>query len=409
MGAWSMKKIHVLGLGIDHENLTPVILKRIDAAGVLVGGDRLLARFQDHPGIKIPIRSPLEAVIEKIRGQLKSPKETVVLAEGDPGFFGIGKRLIDAFGKDAVVIYPNVTTLQVAAARVKMPWNRIKTVSLHGRKEMQPLFRELVRNDRIGVYTDPEFNPARVADELLRRGVDVFNMHVFEDLGTESEKVARLELKEAAKTNFSPLNFIILDRTKNAEIPLILGLDDEKYLHQKGLITKKEIRAVALSALGIEPTHTVWDLGAGCGSVAVESSLLAHEGKVFAVEKDPERVRCIRKNVKRTGAFGVDVIEGEMPECLQSLPDPHRIFMGGGIGKDCRVLAEAAGRLKPGGKIVLNLVLMGSLTRATDYFKGLKWDFYITQVQVSRSKNTAGDQRLAALNPVYILCAAPGL
>jgi precorrin-6Y C5,15-methyltransferase (decarboxylating) len=266
-----------------------------------------------------------------------------------------------------------------------------------------------VRNDRIGVFTDPNFHPAKVAEELLRRGVDTFNMHVFEELGTASEKVGCFELKEAAKRTFSPLNFIILDRTKHAEIPLTLGLDDDLYLHQKGLITKREIRVVALSALEIEPVHIVWDLGAGCGSVAVESSFLAHEGAVLAVEKDPERVRLIRANVRRTGAFGVDVIQGEMPGCLQSLPDPDRVFIGGGIGNDNRVLAEAARRLKPGGKIVLNLVLMGSLARATDYFREQKWAFLMTQVQVSRSKSTAGDQRLAALNPVYILCAAPGL
>jgi len=400
-----MHTIHVVGLGVDHRDFTPMILKRIGAAEVLVGGDRLLALFRDHPGAKIPIRSPLEDVIERIDGELKSHREVVVLAEGDPGFFGIGKRLIDAFGKDSVVIYPNLTTLQAAASRIKMPWHDIQTVSLHGRKEMQQLFRALVRNDRIAVFTDPNFHPAKVADELLRRGVDTFNMHVFEELGTESEKMGRFELKEVTKRAFSPLNFIILDRIKRAEIPLSVGLDDDLYLHQKGLITKREIRATDLSALEIEPTHTVWDLGAGCGSVAIESSLLAYEGNVLAVEKDPERIQLIRENVRRTGAYGVEVIHGEMPGCLQPLPDPDRVFIGGGVGKGNRVLEEATRRLKFGGKIVLNLVLMGSLARATDYLRELKWVLCITQVQVSRSKNTAGDQRLEALNPVYILSA----
>ncbi|MBW2708416.1 MAG: precorrin-6y C5,15-methyltransferase (decarboxylating) subunit CbiE [Deltaproteobacteria bacterium] len=404
-----MQTIHVVGLGVDHREFTPMILKRVDAAEVLVGGDRLLALFRDHPGVKIPIRSPLEDVIKRIADELKFHREVVVLAEGDPGFFGIGKRLIDAFGKESVILYPNVTMLQAAASGIKIPWHNIKIVSLHGRGEMQPLFRALVRNDRIGVFTDPNFHPAKVAEELLQRGVDAFKMHVFEALGTASEKVGCFTLTEAAARLFFPLNFIILERTKHAEIPLTLGLDDDLYQHQKGLITKREIRAVSLSALEIEPNHTVWDLGAGCGSVAIESSFLAHEGAVLAVEKDPERIRLIRANVSRCGAFGVDVMQGEMPGCLQSLPDPDRVFIGGGIGNDTRVLAEAARRLKPGGKIVLNLVLMGSLARAMDYLREQKWTFLITQIQVSRSKSTAGDQRLAALNPVYILSAAPGL
>ena len=317
--------------------------------------------------------------------------------------------MVDVFGKENVIIYPNVSTLQAAAAKLKIPWHDIRTVSLHGRGALQPLFRALVRNDRIGVFTDPQFHPGKVAEELLQRGVETFRMHVFEDLGTELEKTACVDLKEAAGKVFSPLNFIILDRIQQPEIPLSLGLDDALYGHQKGLITKKEIRAVALSALEIAPNHTVWDLGAGCGSVAIESSVLAYEGRVLAIEKDPERFRQIRENIRRTGAFGVEAIQGEMPGCLQSLPDPDRVFMGGGIGKDNRVLEEVGRRLKPGGRIVLNLVLMGSLARATEYLRERKWAFSIIQVQVSRSRSLAGDQRLAALNPVYILCAGPVL
>jgi precorrin-6Y C5,15-methyltransferase (decarboxylating) len=230
-------------------------------------------------------------------------------------------------------------------------------------------------------------------------------MHVFEDLGMESERTGCFALKDAAKTAFSPLNFVILERTKPPEVPLSLGLDDDLYQHRKGLITKKEIRAIGLSALAIAPNHTVWDLGAGCGSMAIEASLLAHKGIVLAVEKNADRVQLIRDNIRRMGAYGVQAIYGEMPECLRSLPDPDRVFIGGGIGKNNRVLEIATRRLKPGGKLALHLVLMGSLARTRDYLKALNWPFTITQIQVSRSRNTAGSQRLEALNPVFIVAA----
>jgi precorrin-6Y C5,15-methyltransferase (decarboxylating) len=397
-----MPKVHIVGLGVDHGDLMPIISKRIESAEVLVGGDRLLAMFQDHPGVKVPIKSPLGDVIERINQEIQFHRKVVVLADGDPLFFGIGKRLIDAFGKDTVVIYPNITTLQVAASKLKIPWHDIRTVSLHGRKDMQPLLRALVKNDRVAVFTDPDFHPAKIAGELKHKGVDTFKIYVFEDLGTESEQIRCFELREVAKQSFSPLNFVILERTKPPEISLSLGLDDDLYLHQKGLITKKEIRAAGLSALKIEPHHTLWDLGAGCGSVAIEASLLAYEGIVLAVEKDLERVQLIRKNIKRIGAYGVKVIHGEMPGCLESFPDPDRVFIGGGMGRDNRVLEEACKRLKPGGNLVLHLVLMSSLAQAKDYLKAIEWPFSITQVQVSRSKSTAGDQRLDALNPVFI-------
>ena len=398
-----MHQVHVVGLGVDHRDITPTALRLIDSAEVLAGGDRLLALFSDHPAVKVLIKSPLKNVIDRINQEMQSHRKVVVLADGDPLFFGIGKRLIDAFGKDTVVIYPNVTTLQVAASKLKIPWHDIQTISLHGRKDIQPLLAALVKNNRVAVFTDPDFSPAKVADELIRRGVDTFNMHVFEGLGTETEKTGRFELKEAVKQTFSPLNFIILNRIKQAVIPLSLGLDDDLYLHQRGLITKREIRVAGLSALEIEPHHTLWDLGAGCGSVAIEASLLAYEGIVLAVEKAPERIQLIRQNISRMGAYGVEVIHGEMPECLEFLPDPNRIFIGGGMGKDNSVLEAATERLRPGGKLVLHLVLMGSLARARDYLEDLKWPFSITQLQVSRSKDLAGDHRLEALNPVFII------
>ena len=398
-----MHKVHVIGLGVDHRDISPIISKRIESAEVLVGGDRLLDIFRDHPALKFPISSPLENVIEKINREMQADREIVVLADGDPLFYGIGKRLIDALGREMVVFHPNITTLQVAASRLRIPWHDIQTVSLHGRKDIRPLLTALAGNDRVAVFTDPEFNPAKVADELVLRGVDTFDMHVFEDLGTESEKVGRFELEDAAKRTFSPLNFVIFDRAKQPEISLCLGLDDDLYFHEKGMITKKEIRAAGLSALEIEPDNIVWDLGAGCGSVAIEASILAHKGAVLAVEKDSNRVQQIRDNIRRMGAYGVDVIHGDMPGCMESLPQPDRIFIGGGIGTDNRVLESAVRILKPGGRLVLHLVLMGSLSRARDYLESSGWHFSIIQVQVSRSKSIAGDQRLEALNPVYIL------
>ena len=400
-----MHCVHVVGLGVDHRDITPTVSRLIDSAEVLAGGDRLLALFSDHPAVKVLIKSPLKNVIAKINQEMQSHRKVVVLADGDPLFFGIGKRLIDSFGKDTVVIYPNVTTLQAAASKLKIPWYDIQTVSLHGRKDIQPLLTALVKNNRVAVFTEPDFSPAKVADELIRRGADTFNMHVFEDLETEAEKTGCFELKDAVKQTFSPLNFIILNRIKQAVISLSLGLDDDLYLHQRGLITKREIRVAGLSSLEIEPHHTLWDLGAGCGSVAIEASLLAYEGIVLAVEKAPERIQLIRQNISRMCAYGVEVIHGEMPECLESLPDPHRVFIGGGMGKDNSVLEAATERLRPGGKLVLHLVLMGSLARARDYLKDLKWPFSITQLQVSRSKDLAGDHRLEALNPVFIISA----
>ena len=400
-----MTQVHVVGLGQAPDDLPQVISDCIAKAEVLVGGTRLLEWFKDHPALKLPIKSPLDEIIKRVEQEMLSGKEVVVLAGGDPGFFGIGKRLIKALGKENLRFYPNVSTLQAATARLKIPWENIRTLSLHGRKDLCPIFRALVRDDMVGVFTDENSNPGKLAEVLMDRGVDTFRMHVFEDLGQTGEQISSFELQEAKAKSFSPLNFVLLERIKHPEIPLHLGMDDDLYIHEKGLITKREIRAAGLSMLEIQTSHTVWDLGSGCGSVAIEASLLATEGLILAVEKNPSRCESIRLNIRRTGAYSVGVVQGEMPGCLEGREDPDRIFIGGGISRNDGVLEEALKRLKPGGKVVVHLVLMGSLQQTREVLLDLGWTFTITQVQVSRSQGLAGDLRLEALNPVYILGA----
>ncbi len=400
-----MIHVHVVGLGLNPEDLPPIISECVAKAEVLVGGTRLLEWFEDHPALKLPIKSPLDQVIKRVRQEMLSGKEVVVLADGDPGFFGIGKRLVESIGKEHLRFYPNVCTLQAAAARLKIPWDNIRTISLHGRKDLWPLFRALVRDDMVGVFTDENFHPGRLAEVLMDRGVDTFRMVVFEDLGQKGEKIGFFALQDARDKSFSALNFILLERIKHPEISLHLGMEEALYMHEKGLITKREIRATGLSMLEIQTSHTVWDLGSGCGSVAIEASLLAPEGRILAVEKNPSRCESIRLNIQRTGAYGVRVIEGEMPGCLKALEDPDRVFIGGGISRNNGVLEEALNRLEPGGRLVVHLVLLGSLQQAREVLLNLGWPFTITQVQVSRSQGLAGDLRLEALNPVYILGA----
>jgi precorrin-6Y C5,15-methyltransferase (decarboxylating) len=399
----SPEKIHVVGLGMNWKSLPREYLEHIERAEVLIGGTRFLDAFPGHPGIRIPLKGSLEDVLARAREEMEAGRRVVVLADGDPLFFGIGKGVIEAAGRDHVELHPNVTALQAAAARIRVPWDRVKTVSLHGRKDLWPLLRALVGCHHVGVFTDGVNHPAAIAKELRRRTVHSFRMWVFENLWQEDERIGSYPLDEMEGLNFSALNFVILERTGFPEIPLRLGLSDDHYEHEKGLITKQEIRAVGLSLLGIEPQHTVWDLGAGCGSVAIEASFLAREGMVYAVEKSASRARTIRENIRRTGAYGVEVVESEMPACLVSLPDPDRVFIGGGLGQDVEILSEALNRLRPGGGMVLHLVLLGSLSRVMRFLEEGGHPYTVAQIQVSRSRSLAGDERLEALNPVYVL------
>ncbi len=397
--------IHVIGTGLDPTRLPPEPARILADAEVLVGGDRLLRALPDHPARKVHVRAPVSEAVEIADRENRAGKQVVVLADGDPGLFGIGKRFVLDLGAERIRIHPNVSVLQAAAARIKTHWDDVCTVSLHGRADLWPLRRAAARGRRIGVYTDSTFTPNRIARDLLGCGVEAYCMHVFEDLGCPTERIRTFTgLTQAAEETFSSLAFILLEPIHPPDFPRYQGLEEESLAHKDGLITKREVRGVGLAMLGIEPGHVVWDLGAGSGAVAVEASALAWEGKVFAVERNPDRWAHIRMNIRRTGAFTVEPILGEMPACLEGLPDPDRVFLGGGV-KSEGVLEAVIRRLQPGGRLVAHVVLLGSLHNAMDVLESAGWEPAVTQTQISRSRTLSGDLRFEALNPVFVVRA----
>lgn len=403
-----VETVHVLGLAPGSLTPPPDAAELLARARVLVGGRRLLEAvgkdLAPRAERRLPVSGPLEPLLRDIESELPGG-DVVVLADGDPLFYGFGRKLVEALGPERVTFHPNLTTLQLAAARLKFPWQDAVTVSLHGRSDYSPLFAALVRADRVAVFTDEDNTPAAIARALLERGTDGFFMSVLENLGTPQEAVQHLTLEEAWDRTFAPLNLVVFERQYPPEVPPCLGTPDHYFFHEKDLITKLAVRAAGLALLAVPPEALVWDLGAGCGAVSIEASHLASRGRVFAVEKNRHRVAMIRENVRRMGAWAVDAVHGEMPGCLKDLPDPDRIFIGGGLGQDSTALEEACRRLKSGGRLVIHCILLDTLHRAKGHLEKLGWHFGVTQLQASTSDRLAGDLRFKAQNPVFILWA----
>jgi precorrin-6Y C5,15-methyltransferase (decarboxylating) len=408
-----MKPIHVIGLAPGTLEMPANARELLARADLVVGGRRLLEACPEgatgRDARRLAITGPLEPVVKAIREASAKGRTVVVLADGDPLFYGIGKRLGEELGRENLLVEPNLSTMQVAASRLGLPWQEMDFVSLHGRDDFSPLYAALVRADLIAVFTDAENTPAEVARALLERGAECFAMTVLEDLGTPDERIRPLALPETWGMEFSPLNLVILERLYPPEIELTLGIPDHFYLHQKNLITKLPVRATGLAHLNVEPSSTIWDLGAGCGSVSIEASHLARRGRVFAVERHKTRAAMIRENIRRTGAWLVDTVLGSMPDCLEGLPRPDRIFIGGGLGgpsnEDTSLLEVACERLKDRGRMVVHCILLDTLHTAKDYFQSLGWHFGVTQLQASATDSLAGDLRFKAQNPVFILWA----
>jgi precorrin-6Y C5,15-methyltransferase (decarboxylating) len=402
-----LKPVAVIGIGLSPEDLTARHWQIIRAADILVGGKRLLDYFKDSTARKMTIDKNIAEAVEFIKDRMAT-QAVVVLASGDPLFFGIGSILVDALGSQNVVIYPNISSVAAAFARIKEPWSKVRVVSLHGRKSERELYHALDEENVVVVFTDPSHNPAWIAKRLVEENLENLMFCVLESLGTADEHFRWYPPAQAAEAAFAEPNLVIIKRcpedlpTKQAPH---LGMPDDCYAHEKGLITKSEIRAITLAKLRLLPDHILWDIGAGSGAVSVEAALLVNRGKVFAVEKNPERIKQIEINKSLFGVKNLEILQAAVPDGLGQLPRPDRIFIGGGGQALKTIITSAVSFLKPGGRIVVNTVLLPNIQTATDTLTDLDYTAEVVQIQINRSRKMPWAQRLEAQNPVWIISA----
>jgi precorrin-6Y C5,15-methyltransferase (decarboxylating) len=402
----------VLGIASGCGGLSESRRQLLAGADLLCAGRGLLRRLLPEiaendgaDGNVLFLSAPLEPVCARIAEAHAAGLRVLVLADGDPLFFGIGASLARRMGRGAVRVIPALSSLQLACARLGLPWHDVVCLSLHGRDNFGPLNASVGRGVPLCVLTDGDIRPDAVARHMLDRGVDWFFAHVFERLNFPDEAAAHVPLDKAADMDFGPSCTLVLTPSAPPRRPF-LGLEAGA-LAMDGVVTKTPVRAAALALLRIAPEHTVWDIGSGSGAVAIEAAVLAHQGRVVAVERKPERILCLEENRRRFGAALVDIRLGEAPGCLDGLPDPQRVFLGGGVsGKDgLRTLLHVSRRLPPGGRMAASCILLDTLARCRDFFREQDWPCEIVCVQASEARPLAGDAHLAAMNPVFVLAA----
>ncbi len=407
----ALPQMPLIGLNPNPDWMPPAVLRLIGEAEVLAGGERLLDLFPGHPGRKLPLTTPLNAWLRELKACREEGRRVVVLTSGDPNYFGLAKRLLEIAGPEGVTVIPSTTVIQEAFARLKVSWERATVVSLHGRTGLVDFWSALYRASHhagsgyVAVYTDPENTPALIAKRLLGRGQQNWRLHVFEDLGSPDERVTSWTLYEAKLRRFSALNLVVLECLKRPA-PISLGLPEGAYVHEAGLITKREVRAVTLGLLEIQPFHTLWDLGAGSGSVSIEAAYLLPYGSVWAVEKSPLRSEQVAANRAYFGAAQVEIVEDDALSAIVHLPPPDRVFIGGG-GKDLGDIIRAArAKLNPDGLMVANVVTLEALHLATEAMAGAGLEVSVTQLQAARSETLADSLYLKPLNQVWLVRGA---
>lgn len=413
-------------------SLTPTALAYLRNADVVIGAARtlaLLAREFKPGAVRHDLTGQMKAVPEWVRAARNDHQSCVVLATGDPLCHGIAPYLAQHLCVQALDILPNVSTLQLACARIGLAWQEARIVSIHARDAgewargsapshgLYALAQALRREARLLVLTSPDNSPDRIARLLLAEGLgDDFHMAVAENLLQPEERVlAELSPAEAATMRFAALNVVLLWRTTPAPRPVRFGLADAAFLQrqpEKGLITKQEVRAVSLARLQLRVDSVVWDIGAGSGSVGLEAARLCPQGHVYAIEKNDADFAIAGQNHAAFGVSNYSLFLGKAPDGLDAWPDPDAVFVGGSGGELATLIAGVLGRLRPQGTLVMNFVTLENLATATAALQamegqGVEWD--VLQLQAARSKPILHMHRMAAENPVWIVCARKGV
>lgn len=400
------QKIYLVGAGIEGwEGFGAKALEVINAAEVLIGHQRHLDIFPDFRGEKQPLED-LSLMLDFLK---TTDKRVVVLGSGDPNFFGVARFLLRNLPKERIEIFPNVTSIQYAFARIKEPWDDAIFVSVHGRG-LKGAIDRIVAAEKVAVLTDSTNTPARIARELIDRGAEGYEAWLCEDMGLPSEKFTKTDVRGLAELPASPLNILILVKAwePTLEHYPVIGIDDDEFATAKKLITKQEVRAVTLAKLQLQDDLVMWDVGAGSGSVSIEASNLVPNGKIYALEKNPQYLVFIRDNLKKFAARNVMLIEAYAPEGLDELPDPDRVFVGGSGGMLEEIIDAVDRRLKADGVIVLNAVTLDTLTKAVEFLEDHGYTVEVTCVNIAKTRGLTEYKMFEAHNPVYVVAARKG-
>jgi precorrin-6Y C5,15-methyltransferase (decarboxylating) len=387
----------VIGLGEDGlDGLSIAARAALDAAEWLVGARRLLDMVPPGAAQRI-VWAGLDGTLDAIAAARGS--RVVVLASGNPMWFGVGATLARHFDPREILTYPAPSAFSLACSRMGWSMQEAVAVSAHA-LPLESIARHLFPGRRLVVLSRDGETPAGIAAFLAERGFGPSRMSVFEAMGGARERRVDGIAATWGRVGIDPLNTIAVEVVADADARIYgvtPGLPDDAFIHD-GLLTKREIRAVTLSTLAPRPGETLWDVGAGNGSISVEWLRANPSGRAVAIERDHHRAEVLRVNANRLGAPSVEIVEGTVPEVLDEIPgEPDVIFVGGGLTSG-ETLEICWDRLPPGGRMVVNVVALESVAQLIAFQK--RRGGTLTQLAIARNAPVGAMTKFEPMAPV---------
>ena len=409
--------IHVIGLGAAEQAvLTANAMRALDRSQIIIGSTRQLetvaiyladdSEFTVQPRlIELPKLSELKELLSELSNQQASDQQISILASGDPLYFGIGRWLSKQNEISELYFYPGVSSIQAACHALGLSLQDCDAISLHGRPV--ETLRSLIRhNQTLVILTDKHSQPKRLAQECFDMGYQNARISVCEDLGYDQERVRSFSIKTLLTDNssssalsFSELQVTVIETGTSEMMPQFPGFNDELFITGKaagkGLITKREVRLAVLSLLQPSRGDVAWDVGAGCGGIAVEWAYWNKAGQVHAIEHNDQRFDCLQQNTQRFGVVdNLVAIQGRAPAVLDSLPQANKVFIGGSDGEMSELLAFCWMQLPENGVLVVSAVMEKTkqqlLTFRDELLMVGSATIETSQIAISRGEELAG-------------------
>ena len=392
------------------ENMTVEVRQALLDADLIIGAKRLIEGLPaEYPGERIPAIYAEEIcgiIQERLREQPKGEEPQICVAfSGDSGFYS-GTRTLQPLLEEAGIearILPGISSIQMLSARLMQPWQDWSLVSAHG---MDCDAVTAVMQDRpVFFLTGGKLTPTELCEQLAEAGLGELSVTVAERLTYEDERIITGTAAEFAQKTFAPLA-VMLAQPAGSPREFAPGIDDSMFIRGDVPMTKQDIRAAIQGHLQVRRADTVWDVGAGTGSVSVELAMRARDGRVYAVEREPEGVELIRKNREEFLVWNLCVVEGAAPKALRILPAPDKVFIGGSDG-NLQEIIELALDKNPAVRICVSAIVLETMQEAVDVMTRAGMDLEIVQVSVGIARRIGREpdkkHMMMGGNPIFII------
>ena len=406
-----MRNINLVGIGLGNPNLlTKAAYKAIESSNIIIGARRIVESIKEDFADKLYyIEYNTEKILEIIKENIGN--EIAVVFSGDISLFSGSIKLFERLNaaiedkkvfKDCKInTFPGISSLSYLCAKTNTDISKVKILSFHGKEEL--LYHNIDSNEYTFIITSKADGVKKICRKLIEFGFFELDIILGENLSYDNERITKAEASKFLDMEISDLNCMIISNP-DADKSISFGLSDEVFVRDKVPITKSEVRAIIMSKLDIQTDSICYDIGAGSGSVSIEMSRLAYDGKVYAIEKNPLAVELIQKNIHNFSAENIELIHAKAPDGLDNIINADKIFIGGSGGELISMM-EIIFTSKKNPTIVISAITMETIAQITDIVKIAKEKGYyteITAINVSKSKEVGPYNMMMAQNMVFI-------